>query len=303
MDGRLVDGEKAVVSVLAHSLHYGDGVFEGIRCYRTPRGRAIFRYPEHMDRLMRSALCMGIEVPYSLERLCQAGIETVLANELPACYLRPILFRGLGARGVNPIGAKVHAVIAVWEWGAYLGKDGAEKGARLVTSSFVRSHPASVLTKAKATGAYINGVLAKQDAVRQGFDEAIMLDARGFVSEGTGENVFFVRGGKLFTVEPSTILEGITRSSVLSLAREEGLEVSEVTVSRDQLYAADEVFLTGTAAEITPVREIDLRVIGSGTVGPVTRRLREAFQAIIHGKDSRYDRWLTFVDKASASAG
>ncbi len=302
MDGRLVDGEKATVSVLAHSLHYGDGVFEGIRCYRTPRGRAIFRYAEHMGRLMKSALCLGIEVPYSLERLCQAGIETVLANDLPACYLRPIIFRGVGARGVNPIGAKVHSVIAVWEWGAYLGKEGSEKGARLVTSSFVRSHPASLLTKAKATGAYLNGVLAKQDAIRQGFDEAILLDSRGLVSEGTGENVFFVKGGRIFTVEPSTILEGITRASVMELARDEGFEVSEVSVSRDQLYIADEVFLTGTAAEITPVREIDLRVIGSGGVGPVTRRLRDAFQAITHGGDSRYDRWLTPVDKTRASA-
>ena len=296
MDGRLVDGEKATVSVMAHALHYGDGVFEGIRCYKTTKGPAIFRYGEHLERLFKSALCLGMEMPFTKGRIAEAGFEAVRANGLEACYLRPIAFRGLGAQGVNPTGAKVHVAVITWEWGAYLGKDGAEKGARLITSSFTRNHPNAMLTKAKVTGAYVNAVLAKLDAIRLGFDEALMLDARGFVSEGSGENVFFVKGGRLCAIEASTILEGITRDAVLQIARDEGIPVAEVTASRDQLYTADEVFMTGTAAEITPIREIDLRQIGSGKVGPVTRRIRGRFEAITRGRESAFEHWLTYVD-------
>jgi branched-chain amino acid aminotransferase len=300
MDGTLVDGEKATVSVLAHTLHYGDGVFEGIRCYKTAKGRAIFRYEEHMDRLLDSARCLGMEVPYTLAELMAAGIETVKANDLPACYIRPLIIRGLGALGVNPVGARIQVIIAVWVWGAYLGDEEAEKGARIITSSFARNHPNAVLTKAKATGAYVNAVLAKLEAVKHGFKEALMLDTQGYVSEGAGENVFFLRHGRLYAGHAATILEGITRASVMEIAKDEGLEVSEVMATRDQLYNADEVFLTGTAAEITPVREIDFRAIGSGAVGPVTARIRDRFRAITEGREPRYARWLTYVDKAKA---
>lgn len=296
MDGKLVDGDKAVTSVLAHSLHYGDGVFEGIRCYKGEGGSAIFRYDEHMQRLIDSARCIGIEVPFTKAQLMEAGIATVRANALPACYLRPLVYRGLGALGVSPVGAQIHVVIAVWVWGAYLGDDEAEKGARIMTSSFARNHPNAMLTKAKVSGAYVNAVLAKQDAHRHGFKEALMLDTNGFVSEGAGENVFYVRRGVLHVGHAATILEGITRDSVMQIAKDLGLEVREVMASRDMLYMADEVFLTGTAAEVTPVREIDFRQIGNGGVGPVTARIREVFRAATEGRDPRYARWLTPVD-------
>jgi branched-chain amino acid aminotransferase len=294
MDGALVPWGEAQVHVLTHALHYGMGVFEGIRCYEGEGGSAIFRLEEHTRRLLRSAHILRIPVPYGEDELNRATVETVRANGLRACYIRPIAFLGYGALGLyaeNP----VNVAIAAWPWGSYLGEEGLVSGIRVMTSSFSRHHVNASMTRAKACGYYINSVLAKADAKSAGFDEALLLDVDGYVAEGAGENIFIVRDGVVTTPPLSSMLEGITRDTVLTLARERGLEVVERRLTRDDVYVADEAFLTGSAAEVTPIRELDFRPVGSGKRGPVTEALQTAYFDAVHGRDPRHGDWLTPV--------
>jgi branched-chain amino acid aminotransferase len=296
MDGKLVEYEKATVHFMTPALHYGLGVFEGIRCYNTPKGPAVFRLREHLERLVDSIEILGVrEFPYSIDQLRQAVHETIRANGFQECYIRPLIYMANGPLGLNLDASRPSVGIAVWEWGAYLGDAALEKGIRMMISSFTRQHPNASMTKAKITGNYPNSVMAKTLALRAGFDEAIMLDTNGLVSECTGENLFAVRGGKLYTTPRTTILEGITRDSIITVARDLGYEVVEETLSRDQLYIADEVFLTGTAAECISVSEIDFRKIGTGKAGPVVRAVQKAFHAAIHGQDARYEAWCDYA--------
>jgi branched-chain amino acid aminotransferase len=294
-DGKLVPWDAAQVHVLTHTLHYGLGVFEGIRCYEGADGQpAIFRLPEHVDRLFGSAHILGIEIPFPREEIFRACVETVRANGVRSCYLRPIVFVGDGEMGlaaVNPI----RVAIAVWPWGAYLGDEGVANGVRLRTSSFQRMHVNTFMTKAKTVGNYVNSILASKEAKRGGYDEAMLLDTDGFVSECSGENLFIARAGRVRTTAPTSILPGITRDTVLTLLRTAGVPIEEARITRDETYLADECFMTGTAAEVTPVREIDDRTIGEGKPGPVTRSLQEQYAAIVRGKDSAYHHWLTPV--------
>jgi branched-chain amino acid aminotransferase len=296
MDGALVPQAEAQVSVLAHALHYGTSVFEGLRAYATPRGPAIFRLSEHTRRLFDSARIMRMPVPYSEEQINAAIVETVRVNQWDSCYVRPLIWRGGQTLGVNPIPCPVQVMIATWQWGAYLGEDAVLLGARLLTSAWVRLPANAMPSKAKAGGNYVNSALARMDAVSAGFDEALLLDQNGFVAEGSGENIFFVRDGRLHVIASSVNLVGITRASVLEIAREMGLEIQEVMATRDQLYTADEVFMTGTAAEVTPVSEIDHRPIGSGRAGPVSLELRRRYLQAVEGRDERYAHWLTYVN-------
>ncbi|MGH7363777.1 MAG: branched-chain amino acid transaminase [Candidatus Methylomirabilales bacterium] len=295
MDGRLTEWAEAKVHVLTHTLHYGLGVFEGIRCYETARGPAIFRLPEHLRRLFDSAKIAGITIPYTPQQVSDAIRETVKANGMRACYIRPIAFLGYGVMGLNHTGAPVNLAIAVWPWGAYLGAEGLERGIRVKIASFTAHHANVTMTKAKICGNYATAQLAKMEAIAAGYDEAILLDAQGNVTQGSGENIFIVRHGALKTPPITAVLEGITRDSVLTLARERGVPVVEESFARDELYIADEAFFTGTAAEVTPIREVDGRVIGSGKVGPVTARLQQAFFDVVQGKDAAHQGWLTLV--------
>ena len=295
MDGTFVDWDKAQVHVLSHTLHYGLGVFEGIRCYDTAAGPAIFRLPEHIDRLFDSAHIAGLEMPFSREEIGQAIIDTVKANEVRECYIRPLVYLGYGELGINNSHCPVCVSIAVWPWGAYLGEGALSEGIRVCISSYTRHHVNVMMTKAKVVGNYANSQLAKMEAIHSGYDEAIMLDVQGNVGEGSGENIFIVRNGVLKTPPLTAILEGITRNSVIDLAREMGLTVRETVFSRDELYIADEVFFTGTAAELTPIREVDNRKIGAGLPGPLTHKLQQAFFRIVQGKDDAYKSWLTFI--------
>lgn len=301
MDGRLVPWKRAAVHVMSHSLHYGSGVFEGIRCYDTPAGPRLFRAREHVERLLRSARCMLIDAPWRAPRILRAIAVTIRANGYRACYVRPLIYRGLGGFGVNPLPTRVHLAIAVWEWGAYLGRAGIEKGIRLATSHWIKNAGHALPTKAKVTGAYANSVLAKAEAVRAGCEEALLLDQRGFVAEGSGENVFFVRDGLLQAIDTTAALAGITRASVLTLARDLGIETREGPATLDQLYNADEVFMTGTAAEVTPVREIDGRRIGPGRPGPVTRRLAGALAKAVRGEDPAHRDWCASLESLASS--
>jgi branched-chain amino acid aminotransferase len=296
MNGRLVPTAEATVPFLNTGLHYGLGVFEGIRAYRTARGTAVFRLPEHIERLMGSAQVLAMPaIPWSEGEIVEAVREVVAANGFEECYVRPLIYVSEGAWNLDVGGGKASLGIAVWEWGPYLGADAREMGVRANVSSFTRHHPNVMMTKAKISGNYANSALAKTESVRLGFDEAIMLDPSGFVSECTGENLFLVRDAALVTTPTATILEGITRDSVLTLARDLGHEVREEPVSRDQLYLADEAFVCGTAAELVALREIDGRKIGSGRTGPVTRGLQQAFHEAVHGENPRYEGWLTYV--------
>ena len=295
MDGALVPWDSARVHVLAHTLHYGLGVFEGIRCYKGTDGSAVFRLDEHVDRLLASARILQLAVPYSAAQVREAVLSTIRENRLDECYIRPIAFLGYGDMGLYVRSNPVHLVIAAWPWGTYLGEEGLRQGIRVMVSSFTRSHVNSLMTKAKACGGYINSQLAKREAVQHGYDEALLLDTEGYVAEGPGENIFMVRRGVLKTPPLTSILEGITRDTVMTLAREAGHTLREERFTRDELYVADEAFFVGTAAEVTPIREVDGRVIGSGAPGPVTRDIQARYFAAAHGKDPAHRDWLTPV--------
>ncbi len=296
VDGEFVPWDEATVHVLAHGLHYGAGVFEGIRAYETPTGTAVFRLTEHMERLHRSAKAYGIPLRFGVDELVKASRRLLAENELESGYLRPLAFYGLGSIGLNPAGAEVHVVIAAWRWGAYLGEEGLENGIRTHVSSWRRIDQGMLNPNAKGTGGYLNSILAKQEAVKNHYDEAILLNAEGFVSEGSGENVFVVSNG-VVTTPPVTagILEGITRDSVIALLRDGGHEVREANVTRSDLYYADEVFFTGTAAEVTPVREVDDRPVGEGRPGPLTRKAQDLFHKAVTGRLEAYRHWLDYV--------
>ncbi len=296
IDGELVPYDQANVHVLTHSLHYGLAVFEGMRCYKCDDGRsAIFRAREHIRRLFESAHIVEMPVPYSQEELLKACADVVKVNRLAECYLRPIAFYGEGEMGLAARSNKTRVAIAAWPWGAYLGQDSVHKGVRLKTSSFARFHHNSMMPAAKASGHYVNSILAGYEARRSGYDEALLLDTAGFVAEGSGENVFVIRDGAVKTPPLTSILPGITRDAVMKILRDMGVPVTEEYFARDAFYIADEAFMTGTAAEVTPVVELDDRRIGSGRPGPITAKVQQAFQSALHGRDSRYNGWLYYV--------
>jgi len=292
-DGKLVPWREATTHVLTHSLHYGLAVFEGLRAYKTASGTAIFRLREHTERLFNSAHIFMMKMPYDKETLIAAQREVVRANDLESCYVRPIAFYGSEKMGVSPKGAQVHVSIAAWPWGAYLGADGLEKGIRVKTSSFARHHINVTMCRAKFSGTYANSILANQEAVDHGYDEALLLDVDGYVAEGAGENLFLVKNGKLYEPELTSALIGITRDSVIQLAHDIGVEVHTKRITRDDVYIADEAFFTGTAAEVTPIRELDNRVIGAGKRGPITEKLQSMFFDVVNGRNPKYAKWLT----------
>ncbi len=297
LDGKFVPWHEANVHVLTHTLHYGLGVFEGVRCYQTKNKKsAIFRLHEHVDRLFNSAIVLGIDIPFSQKEIFTAIQLVVRKNKLKECYIRPIVFLGHNQMGLNPNGVDVRVAIAAWPWGTYLGDEGISRGIRVRISSFTRHHVNITMTRAKACGHYVNSILAKTEAARDGYDEAILLDSQGYVSEGSGENIFLLSKGRLKTPALScSNLEGITRDSVFDIAKHLKIEVEEGRITRDELYIADEVFLTGTAAEITPVREIDNRTIGNGKRGKATTRIQKMFFEIVHGNHAKFKKWLSEV--------
>jgi branched-chain amino acid aminotransferase len=297
IDGQLVPWDSATDHLLAHTLHYGVGVFEGIRAYQRADGRtAVFRLREHIDRLLDSATICTMDVPFTREQLMTACHDVVRSNKISACYLRPLIYLGYGALGLGSLEPPVRTMVACYEWGAYLGDEGLRKGIRCMVSSFTRANSNATMNKGKICGQYVSSVLAKRMAIKTGFDEALMLDPQGYVAEGTGENIFIVKRDVVRTPPTSAaILNGITRDTAIHLLREQGVEVREEPISRDELYIADEVFLTGTAAEITPVREIDHRRIGRGEAGPMTRRAQEMFFSIAKGADAKHDHWLSVI--------
>jgi branched-chain amino acid aminotransferase len=296
MDGRLVDYEKATLHFLTPALHYGAGVFEGIRCYQTERGPAIFRLYEHMERMVTSAKLFGFRsIPFTADQLTEAAKETVHANGFKDCYIRPMMYLAGGGWNLNVDGGRLAVGIAAWEWNHYLGEEALEKGIRANISSFTRHHINVSMTKAKVSGNYANSFLAKTESARLGFEEAIMLDPQGYVAECTGENIFIVRKGQVFTPHTSTILEGITRNTIALLAEDLGYQIHEQAISRDQLYISDEVFVCGTAAECIAICEIDFRTIGTGKMGTVTRQIQQAYQEAIHGCHPRSEAWCDYV--------
>jgi branched-chain amino acid aminotransferase len=295
MDGSFVDWADANVHILTHSLHYGLAAFEGIRCYKGKSGSAIFKLHEHVDRLFDSAHIGMMTIPYEKKQVAEAIVDTVRINKLDACYIRPLVYIGYGAMGVYPGDNPIKLAVAAWKWGSYLGDDALANGMRACVSSFTRHHVNVSMTRGKISGYYVNSILAKREAKADGYDEAILLDPEGYVSEGTGENIFIVRKGRLKTTPLTSILEGITRNAVIDLAREQAIVVAEERFTRDEMYIADEVFVTGTAAELTPVREIDNRRIGAGKPGPVTTALQKRFFSIVRGEDASHDSWLTRV--------
>lgn len=295
MDGAFVNWADATVHVLTHSLHYGLAAFEGIRCYKGRQGSAIFRLEEHVDRLFESAHIAMMVLPYDRKQIKDAIVETVRINKLDACYIRPLVYVGYGTMGIYPGDNPIRVSIAAWKWGTYLGEEALTKGIRARISSFTRHHVNVSMTRAKVSGYYVNSILAKCEVKKDGYDEAILLDPEGYVAEGTGENVFMIRKGEIKTTPLTSILEGITRNSVLQLAREANIPAVEERFTRDALYVADEVFVTGTAAELTPVNEIDGRRVGSGAPGPITKALQKRFFDIVRGEDHTHASWLTRV--------
>lgn len=294
-NGELVEWRSATTHVLTHTLHYGMGVFEGVRAYETPDGPAIFRLQDHTKRLFNSAKIVGMQLPFTEEQINRAHIDVVKANNLASCYFRPMAYYGSGKLGVAPKQDDIQVILAAWAWGAYLGEEGMRKGIRVRVSSFTRHHPNVTMIKAKANGNYMNSIMANTEATRDGYDEAILLDAQGYVAEGSGENIFTVRDGVLYTPALDVALDGITRRSVIAIASEMGLKVVEKRLTRDELYVADEVFFTGTAAEVTPIREIDGRQIGIGERGPITAEIQQRYFDIVQGKNPKYRDWLTYV--------
>lgn len=294
-DGKMVPWRDATTHVLTHTLHYGMGVFEGVRAYKTDNGTAIFRLKEHTDRLFRSAHILGMKMPFDKQTLMEAQKAAVRENKLESGYLRPMAFYGAEAMGISAKTLSTHVIVAAWAWGAYLGKEALENGIRVKTSSFSRHHVNITMCKAKANGNYMNSILAHQEAAQDGYDEALLLDVDGFVAEGSGENVFIIRNGKLYTPDLTSALEGITRDTIVQLAGEIGLQVIEKRITRDEVYSADEAFFTGTAAEVTPIRELDNRTIGAGRRGPVTEQLQSMFFDAVTGKSARHAGWLTTV--------
>jgi branched-chain amino acid aminotransferase len=297
LDGAMVPWDSATDHLLAHTMHYGVGAFEGIRAYQRGDGRtAIFRLREHIERLLDSSVICTIDVPYTRDQLMQACLDVVRVNKTPSVYLRPLVYLGYGALGLGSFEPPVRTMVACYEWGAYLGEEGLKKGIRCMVSGFARANSNAVMNKGKICGQYVPSVLAKRMAMKSGFDEALMLDPQGYVAEGTGENIFVIKKDVVRTPPTSgAILAGITRDTAITLLREQGVDVREEPIARDELYTADEVFLTGTAAEITPVRDIDHRKIGRGEAGPITRRLQESFFSIVKGSDAKHDHWLSYL--------
>ncbi len=296
MDGKLVPWDDAKVSVMTHTLHYGLGAFEGIRCYKCDDGRsAVFRLDAHIRRLFDTCHIFRLKIPYTIEQVVGACKETIRANKLDACYIRPIVYIDSGVMGVHPGDNPIRLAIAVWSWGAYLGEEGLSRGIRCKISSFTRPFVNSNMTKAKANGNYINSILAKMEAKDLGFDEAVLLDTEGYVAEGSGENIYIVRNGRIKTAPLTAILPGITRDTLMRVAADLGIPLEEQRFTRDELYIADEAFFTGTAAEITPIREVDGRTIGAGAMGPVTKRLQQAFFDVVYGRAKQYADWLAYL--------
>ncbi|MDM0015698.1 branched-chain amino acid transaminase [Variovorax sp. J22P168] len=296
IDGEFVDWREAKIHVLSHTLHYGCGAFEGVRAYKTVDGTAIFRLAEHTERLFNSAKILRMKIPFSQEQLNQAQLEVVRANKLESCYLRPLVWIGSEKLGVSPKGNKIHAMVAAWSWGAYLGDEGLKRGIRVKTSSYTRHHVNITMTQAKAVSNYTNSILANMEALDDGYDEALLLDASGFVSEGAGENIFVVKGGVVYTPDLSAgALNGITRNTILHICKDLGIEVVQKRITRDEVYIAEEAFFTGTAAEVTPIRELDRIEIGIGSRGPVTEKIQSAFFDIVNGRNPKYAHWLTKI--------
>ena len=295
LDGELVPWREAKVHVLTHTLHYGTGVFEGVRAYHADQGTSIFRLEDHTDRLFRSAHILGMNIPYDKDTMNDVQKQIVHENKLDSAYLRPMCFYGSEGIGLRADNLKVHVMVAGWEWGAYLGAEALEKGIRIRTSSYTRHHVNITMCKAKANGNYMNSTMALQEALRDGYDEALLLDVDGFVAEGSGENVFIVRNGIIFTPDLTSALEGITRETIVTLANEFGYEVREKRITRDEVYVADEAFFTGTAAEVTPIRELDGRTIGTGVRGPITEKLQSKYFELVHGRVADHINWLTPV--------
>ena len=295
LDGEFVPWREAKVHVLTHTLHYGMGVFEGVRAYKTDKGTAIFRLQEHTDRLFRSAHILNMPMPYDKETINKACLDSVKNNDLETAYLRPMCFYGSEGMGLRADNLEVHVMVAAWSWGSYLGNEGLEKGIRIKTSSFTRHHVNITMCKAKANGNYMNSMLALQEALTDGYDEALLLDNEGYVAEGSGENIFIVRNGVMYTPDLTSALEGITRETIMQFAEENNITVKEKRLTRDEVYVADEAFFTGTAAEVTPIRELDNRQIGEGKRGPITEKLQKLYFDCVEGKLNQYNSWLSYI--------